>query len=102
MTIVRSINTWLWLVTILWLGNRFLNRPGPVLTYGNEAALPVYILHQTVIIALGYYIIQSAGGIGLKFAVITVTSFIVAMVIYELLVRRWNPVRVLFGMHWKR
>jgi hypothetical protein len=101
-TIVRSFNAWLWLVAILWLGNRFLNRSGPVLKYSNEAALPVYILHQTVIVVIGFYVIQSAWRIGIEFTVIMTASFIVTMVIYELLVRRWNPVRVLFGMHRKK
>jgi len=101
MAIVRSINTWMWLVAILWLGNRFLNRTGPVLKYSNEAALPVYILHQTVIIVIGFYVVQLAWGIGLKFAVIMTASFVATMLFYELLVRRWNPVRVLFGMHRK-
>jgi len=102
MTVIRSINTWMWLVAILWLGNRFLNRTGPVLKYSNEAALPLYILHQTVIIAIGYYVIQSAMGIGWEFTVIVTASFIVTMAMYELFIRRWNPIRVLFGMHWKR
>jgi fucose 4-O-acetylase-like acetyltransferase len=101
-TVVRSINTWMWLVAILWLGNRFLNRPGPVLKYSNEAALPVYVLHQTVIVVIGFYVVQAAWSIGWKFTVVMTTSFIATMLIYELLVRRWNPVRVLFGMRWKK
>jgi hypothetical protein len=55
-----------------------------------------------VIVVIGFYVVQLAWGIGLKFAVVMTASFIVTMVIYELLVRRWNPVRVLFGMHRKR
>ena len=102
MTVVRSIDTWIWLVVILWLGNRFLNRPGPVLSYSNEAALPVYVLHQTVIIVIGFYVVQTAWCIGLKFSVIMTASFVATMLIYELLVRRWNPVRVLFGMRRKK
>ena len=102
MTIVRSVNTWMWLVAILWLGNHFLNRTGSFLRYSNEAALPVYILHQTVIIVIGFYVVQAAWGVGWKFAVIVTTSLIVTVLIYELLVRRWNPVRVLFGMRWKK
>jgi len=102
MTVVRSVNTWLWLVAILWLGNRFLNRTGPVLKYSNEAALPVYVLHQTIIVVIGFYVVQATWTIGWKFAFIMTTSFIATMLIYELLVRRWNPIRVLFGMHRKK
>jgi len=101
-SLVQSLNTWAWLLAILGLGSRFLNRNNRFLSYVNEAVLPFYILHQTVIISIGFYVVQWSVGIGLKYLVISATSFLAIMLIYELLVRRINVLRFLFGMRLKR
>jgi peptidoglycan/LPS O-acetylase OafA/YrhL len=101
-SLVQAINTWGWLLAILGLGSRFLDRNNKFLSYANEAVLPFYILHQTVIISIGYYVVQWSAGVGLKYLVISTTSFIAIMLIYELLVRRINVLRFLFGMRWLR
>jgi hypothetical protein len=39
---------------------------------------------------------------GLKFAAIAVATFGLSLLVYEVAVRRWGPVRFLFGMKPKR
>lgn len=95
---VQAVSTWGWLLAILGLGSRFLNSNNRFLAYANEAVLPFYILHQTVIIVIGFYVVQWNTGVGLKYLTISTTSFIAIMLIYELLVRRVNALRFLFGM----
>jgi glucans biosynthesis protein C len=97
-SILQSLNAWGWLLAILGLGSWFLNRNNKFLAHANEAVLPFYILHQTVIISIGFYIVQWDTGVGLKYLAISVTSFIGIMLIYELVVRQINPLRFLFGM----
>jgi hypothetical protein len=63
-----------------------------------EAALPFYILHQTVIIAAGYYVVQWNAGIAVKFAAIASAGFAGSLLIYEVLIRRVGALRFLFGM----
>jgi glucan biosynthesis protein C len=99
---VQAVSTWCWLLAILGLGSRFLNRNNRFLAYANEAVLPFYILHQTIIITIGFYVVQWNTGVGLKYLTISTTSFIAIMLIYELLVRRVNVLRFLFGMRIKR
>ncbi len=94
---VEAINTWCFLVAILGLAGRFLNQSNRFLTYANEAVLPFYILHQTVIVSIGYYVIPWSTGVGIKYLVISTTSFVAIMVIYEL-IRRVNVLRFVFGM----
>lgn len=95
---VQSVNTWAWIFAILALASKYLTGTNRFLKYANEAILPFYILHQTVIIVIGFYVVQWNSGIGLKYLVISSTSFITIMAIYELLVRRFNMLRFLFGM----
>ncbi len=96
--LVQALGTWGWLLAILGFGSQYLNRNSRFLSYANEAVLPFYILHQTVIISIGFYVVQWSAGVGLKYLTISTTSFVVIMLVYELLVRRINILRFLFGM----
>ena len=89
---------WCWLLTVFGFGMKHLNFNTPFLKYANEAVLPFYILHQTVIVGLGYFVVQWAIPDWLKFLFILTASFLVSMGLYEFLVRRFNPLRFLFGM----
>jgi glucan biosynthesis protein C len=75
-----------------------LNYGTPFLSYANEAVLPFYILHQTVLLCVGYFVVQWAIPDLLKWVIILMVSFPIIMVLYEFLVRRYNVMRVLFGM----
>lgn len=89
---------WSWLLTVLGFGMQHLNFNTPFLKYANEAVLPFYILHQSVIVVLGYFVVRWLIPDWLKFIVILLASFTVVMLLYEYLVRRFNLLRFLFGM----
>lgn len=93
-----AINTWAWLLMFLALGRRFLTFGGPLLLYAREAAYPVYILHQTAIVWIGFYVVQWPCGAFAKFVVIDLCAFGATMVVYDLCVRRAGVTRFLFGM----
>jgi glucan biosynthesis protein C len=100
--IVMSIASWSWVVFILSLGARYLNFNNRVLAYGNEAVLPFYILHQTIILLVGWFVIPWSMGILPKYLIISVVSFVLIMALYELLVRHSTIVRFFFGMRPKK
>jgi glucans biosynthesis protein C len=97
-----SFNAWFWVLTILGYGKRYLNRSNALLTYANEAIYPFYILHQTVIVVIVYYVIKTKDTILLKFLFTLVASFLVTMAIYHFGVRPFGPLRFLFGMKARR
>ena len=98
---LRGLLGWCWIIGLLGLGHRFLNFNNKFLAYGNEGVLPFYIMHHSVIYIIGYYIIQWSGNIGNKFLIISITSFAIIMLIYEILIRRFSLLRFLFGMKTK-
>ncbi len=100
--IAWSITTWSSVVFILSLGRRVLNFSNKTLAYANEAVLPFYLFHQTIILCVGWFVIRWDMGILSKFLIIAVVSFPSIMVLYELLVRRSNIVRFFFGMRPKK
>ncbi len=59
---LRSINTMLWIFSVLGFSTVYLKLNSPLLTYANEAVYPFYILHQTVMVVLSYYVIQLNSG----------------------------------------
>jgi hypothetical protein len=93
-----SVASWCWLVFILSLSARYLNFNSKVLAYANEAVLPFYVLHQTVILLVGWFVIPWKMPILPKYLIISTSSFVLIMTIYELLIKRINPMRILFGM----
>jgi hypothetical protein len=84
------------------MGATYLNFNKNVLAYGNEAVLPFYILHQTIILCVGWFVIRWNIGILPKYLIIVVASFALIMAVYEGLVIRFNPMRFLFGMRPKK
>jgi hypothetical protein len=100
--ILWSISSWSAVVFILSMGARYLNFNHKVLAYGNEAVLPFYLFHQTIILAVGFFIIRWDMSILLKFLIIAAISFPLILVLYELFVRRFNIIRFFFGMRLKK
>jgi glucans biosynthesis protein C len=97
--VIYEAATWSMIVGLLGLCHRYVDRGTPVAyPYAAQAAYPFYILHQTVIVSLAYLIVQWGIGIPLKFALIAAASFAVTLAIYEIAVRRWGPVRFVFGV----
>ena len=98
----RICTGWFWVIAILGYGQVVLNFNKPYLKHLNEAAFPFYILHQTVIIVIGYFIIQWGTGLWTKFWVISFLSFSISILIYWFWIRPFNMMRFLFGMKLKK
>jgi len=56
--LVCALVGWTFVITLLGYSQVWLNTKSSFLRQCNEAIYPFYILHQTVIVVLGYYIIQ--------------------------------------------
>lgn len=95
---LSSLNAWCWIVFLFSISTKFLNFSNKILIYSNEAVLPFYILHQTIILSVGYFVTKWNLNIMLKYLIISTSSFILIMVIYELIIKRLNIIRFLFGM----
>ena len=96
--LMRIFGGWLVVLAILGLGMQYLTGRSARLEHANEAVLPFYILHQTVIVTVGYFVLGWGLPDPLEWATVGVISFAIILAIYEGLVRRWNVMRFLFGM----
>jgi hypothetical protein len=97
-TLLSFFSTWCWLFAILGFGMRYLAFDRPVLRQANEAAMPFYILHQTVLLVVGYFVLTWKVHDALKWAIIFTSSFLIIMALYTRLIRKYDLLRFLFGM----
>ncbi len=96
-TAFRFLVYWVTLLAILGYGKRYLDRSSKWITYFNPAAFPVYILHQTYLVIVGYYILKVVNQGIIPFLLILLLSFCVSMATYEM-IRRFRPLRIWFGL----
>jgi surface polysaccharide O-acyltransferase-like enzyme len=97
-SILRGFNTWCWLLAFLGLAAQYLDFNNNFLKYANEAVLPFYILHQSVIVIIGFFIVDWSIAPFPKYLFLASASFVVIMTLYELLMKRIPLLRYLFGM----
>jgi glucan biosynthesis protein C len=120
---VKGIGGWAWIVAIMGAAMSMVRRrqqqPAPAvprqhapadpaegtptlrgraIRYANQAVLPVYVLHQTVIVVIGFYVVQWEVGALVKYLVISVAALVITLLLYDLGVRRAAVTRLLFGM----
>lgn len=95
--IPEDLIAWCSLIAILGYGKQFLDFTNRFLKYTGQASYPLYILHQTIIIAIAYYVVEWDAGVLVKFGTIVVSSLAVTTLVYEL-VKRFNITRFLLGM----
>lgn len=93
---------WFWVFALIGYGKKYINKKHRILNYVNEAVYPFYILHQTIIVILTYYVVQVADSILSKYVFIVFVTFALSMMIYHLIIRPNNLLRYLFGMSPKR
>ena len=93
---------WCWTMLMLYIGMRYLNYTNKWLKYGREASFAFFWVHQPVIIFVAFYAVQWEIALPIKMLVVVIGSFALSLGLYELLVRRINPVRALFGMKPRR
>lgn len=109
--LVKGLGAWTWVVAILGWGSRPRPSPDPkgfgkplgsagarLIAYAGEAFLAVYILHQTIVFVIGYYVVQWQTPALLKYGAISLTSLAATLLLYEFVVKRTRVTRWLFGI----
>ncbi|MFE9767933.1 acyltransferase family protein [Streptomyces sp. NPDC005808] len=104
---------WCWIVGIVGLLDRRDRPPVPPATasvggrrrlfgYLAVGALPLYVLHQPIVVAVAYAVVGLDAPIPVKYVLIVAASLSLTLAAYELLVRRTRLTRFLFGMRASR
>jgi glucans biosynthesis protein C len=87
---IRSTLAWTAILGLLGFARAHLHYDGPVRRYLTEAIFPYYIVHQTIIILVGFAIKQEAIGTAAEFAIIFAATLAGCGLTYEAARRvRW-------------
>lgn len=96
--IIGIVVGWSCGITAIGYARRYLNRNNKWRKTLNEGIYPFYLLHQPIIIVLGYYIQSWQLPVIVKMLVLTTLSLAATIGIYWFIVRRFNPLRFIFGL----
>ncbi|NCF67495.1 MAG: acyltransferase family protein [Chloroflexi bacterium] len=70
--------------------------------YASKAQMPIYVLHQTIIVIIGFFVVRWQVIWPAKYLVISFSTLVVTLVIYDVAVRRTRATRFLFGLKPKK
>lgn len=88
---------WVGSCALIAAGLKFFNSNSKILSYLNRASFPVYILHQSILVTVGYYALRYLNGLFLQVVTIMCASFLLTIVLYEP-VKRIPFFKTLFGI----
>lgn len=95
---VSSWVSWSVILVLLGYGQVWFYKPSKILLKANEAIYPFYILHQTVIVILAFYIVKLDMAITFKIIVLLGATFPIILILYRFLIYPFKLTRILFGM----
>jgi glucans biosynthesis protein C len=96
--LLDAIQIWSIILSIIGFAKKYLNNSYNILQYLNQAVFPFFIIHQTIIVALGYWIVQLNVSILSKYLLLSICSSMLIFGIYEFIIRRTKLTRFLYGM----
>lgn len=88
---------WIGILAIMGLGKKFLEFNNKFTQYFTSAIFPIYIFHQSIIVIVGFIVVQTVRVPVIQYFVIMGTSFILTIIMYEIF-RRLPVTRFLFGI----
>lgn len=95
---LSGLNSWLWIATILGWSHQLLNRPFRWLPYATEAVFPWYMLHQTLIVAVAFYLVPLRLGPVIEPLLVIGATIAGCLLLHEFVIRRSRWLRPLFGL----
>ena len=96
--LIKVTNLWSWILALFGYAAKHLNKKSYLLSYCNQAVYPFYILHQTVMMVIAFYLMNLDWSLSVKSSILVLGTFGFSWLIYELIIRRWKFVRPLFGL----
>jgi glucan biosynthesis protein C len=97
-SILANVFTWTWILVFLGFGRQYLSFGNRLLAWARDASYPIYILHQTVIIVIAYFVIRQPWAAWTKYGVVLGATLLVCVLMYEYLLRRVAFLRLAFGI----
>ena len=88
---------WTGILFFLGISQTAFNFQGKLSAYFSKASFPIYILHQPVLVTVGFFVLKLPFSMWAQFFIIIFASFAITLLFYEI-IRRIPYFRALFGL----
>jgi hypothetical protein len=97
-SVVSALYAWAAICALCGFARAALNRPSPRLSHLNEAVLPVYVLHQPILLIAAFWLFPLRLPLPVEVLVLASVTALGSFAIYEALIRPFAVTRFLFGL----
>lgn len=94
---IRHLASWTIILALLGLAQEFMNFTNKWSNYMAKSSFPIYFVHQTVLIVIGFYVLTNVTNTVAVFLLIMIPGFIISILLCELF-RRIPITAFIFGM----
>ncbi|HEY2676948.1 MAG TPA: acyltransferase family protein [Steroidobacteraceae bacterium] len=95
---VSGLYAWAAICAICGYAGQYLDRPSALLSHLNVAVLPVYVLHQPILLIAAYWIFPLHLPVAAELLLLAGITLLGSMALYETLIRPFAIMRFMFGV----
>lgn len=96
--IIGGVYGWAVVLTLIGYAAGVLDQRSRALTYLTDAVLPVYVVHQPIMLVAAYLLFPLSLPVFVEVLLLVLVTTFGSLAFYEVLVRRWTVPRFLFGL----
>ena len=95
---VSGLYGWAAICAVCGFAHRYLDRPSALLSHLNEAVLPIYVLHQPILLLAAYHVFPLRLPLPIEGLLLVAITGLGSLAIYEAVIRPFAIGRFLFGL----
>jgi glucans biosynthesis protein C len=96
--IIEGVYGWAVVHTLIGYAAAMLDQRSRALTYLTDAVLPIYVVHQPIMLVAAYIMFPLVLPLFVEILLLVLVTTFGSLAAYEVLVRRWKIQRLLFGL----
>jgi surface polysaccharide O-acyltransferase-like enzyme len=97
-TVISGLYAWAAICALCGFARARLNRPSPLLSHLNEAVLPIYVLHQPILLIAAFWLFPLRLALPEEVLLLTAITGMGSLAVYEAFIRPFAFSRFLFGL----
>jgi glucan biosynthesis protein C len=95
---LQTIGTYLFVLSFIGLGHKYLNNSSFILKYLQGATFPFYIIHFIPVTILTYYLFDTDINYYIRYLIVIIASYPITIMAYELIVKRVKLIGFFMGI----
>ena len=96
--VTRGLYGWAMILTLSGFAMRLLNRSSDLLAHLNTAILPIYVLHQPILLIGAFFLFPLELPLPIEATALILVTGSGSWLVYEVAIRRFDIARIAFGL----